>query len=296
MTGSCPRIAEAGALGVGRVEVATFETERAEAEHLADLLRRAHLEDGIGWDQMAVLVRSGRNSIPGLRRALGAAGVPVEVASDDVPLVRDPAVTADARCPACRAQPRQRGPRPRGVRRPRPCRVAPHGSPRWTGRKRRTPPWPASSALARRSWPTRLRTPPRPSRELLRDAVVQEGCLFDGLSGPGIDRARSLRTLLVQARAELDPGRHRRGSALDAVVGHLLAASPAPVGGRRWGSRPCMPTGTSTRSSPSSTPRPAPRNSETTSGCATSWPRWSPSRSPPTLFPSAVFAGPRSGC
>ena len=38
---------------------------------------------------MAVLVRSGRNSIPGLRRALGAVGVPVEVASDNVPLVRE---------------------------------------------------------------------------------------------------------------------------------------------------------------------------------------------------------------
>ncbi|MFI2706800.1 ATP-dependent helicase, partial [Nocardioides sp. CER28] len=76
----------------GRVLVRTFDTERAEAEHLADLLRRAHLEDGIGWDDMAVLVRSGRSTIPPLRRALGAAGVPVEVASDEVPLVRDPAV------------------------------------------------------------------------------------------------------------------------------------------------------------------------------------------------------------
>ena len=34
-------------LGDGRVEVLTFDTERAEAEHLADLLRRAHLEDGV---------------------------------------------------------------------------------------------------------------------------------------------------------------------------------------------------------------------------------------------------------
>ena len=70
----------------------TFDTERAEAEHLADLLRRAHLEDGVPWDRMAVLVRSGRTSIPPLRRALGAAGVPVEVARDDLPLVQDPSV------------------------------------------------------------------------------------------------------------------------------------------------------------------------------------------------------------
>ncbi len=70
----------------------TFDTERAEAEHLADLLRRAHLEDGVPWDRMAVLVRSGRTSIPPLRRALGAAGVPVEVARDELPLVQDPSV------------------------------------------------------------------------------------------------------------------------------------------------------------------------------------------------------------
>ncbi|MBF4160686.1 ATP-dependent helicase [Nocardioides acrostichi] len=85
-------VAAGGAHGEGRVEVLTFDTERAEAEHLADLLRRAHLERGVAWHEMAVLVRSGRASIPPLRRALGAAGVPVEVASDEVPLVRDPAV------------------------------------------------------------------------------------------------------------------------------------------------------------------------------------------------------------
>jgi superfamily I DNA/RNA helicase/RecB family exonuclease len=78
--------------GPGRAEVLTFDTERAETEHVADLLRRAHLEDGVPWSQMAVLVRSGRTTIPRLRRSLGAAGVPVEVASDDTPLVQEPAV------------------------------------------------------------------------------------------------------------------------------------------------------------------------------------------------------------
>ncbi len=78
--------------GPGRVDVLTFDTQRAEVEHVADLLRRAHLEDDIPWSEMAVLVRSGRASIPPLRRALVAAGVPVEVARDEVPLVREPAV------------------------------------------------------------------------------------------------------------------------------------------------------------------------------------------------------------
>lgn len=76
----------------GRVEVRTHDTARGESEHIADLLRRAHLEDGVSWSQMAVLVRSGRTSIPPLRRSLIAAGVPVEVAADDTPLVREPSL------------------------------------------------------------------------------------------------------------------------------------------------------------------------------------------------------------
>jgi superfamily I DNA/RNA helicase/RecB family exonuclease len=78
--------------GRDRVEVLTYDTERAEVERVADLLRRAHLEDSVPWSEMAVLVRSGRTSIPVLRRGLAAAGVPVEVASDETPLVREPAV------------------------------------------------------------------------------------------------------------------------------------------------------------------------------------------------------------
>lgn len=78
----------------GTVEVRTFDTERAEVEHLADLLRRAHLEDGVSWDDMAVLVRSGRASLPALRRGLAAAGVPVDVARDEIPLVQEPAVAS----------------------------------------------------------------------------------------------------------------------------------------------------------------------------------------------------------
>ena len=82
------------ASGRGRVEVATFDTERAESEHLADLLRRAHLSDGIAWSQMAVLVRSGRGQLPALRRALAAAGVPVDVAGDELALSEEPAVSS----------------------------------------------------------------------------------------------------------------------------------------------------------------------------------------------------------
>ncbi|MCE7549907.1 ATP-dependent helicase [Streptomyces thermodiastaticus] len=76
----------------GRVEVYTYPTAGAEVDNVADLLRRAHLEDGVPWSEMAVLVRAGARSLPTLRRALTTAGVPVDVDGDDVPLRHEPAV------------------------------------------------------------------------------------------------------------------------------------------------------------------------------------------------------------
>jgi superfamily I DNA/RNA helicase/RecB family exonuclease len=78
--------------GPGRVDALTFSSPGAEVDQVADILRRAHLEDGLGWSEMAILVRSGVRSIPALRRALVACGVPVEVAGDELPLGREPAV------------------------------------------------------------------------------------------------------------------------------------------------------------------------------------------------------------
>jgi superfamily I DNA/RNA helicase/RecB family exonuclease len=73
-------------------EIRLYPTVAEQVTAIADLLRRAHLCDDVGWDDMAVLVRSGVRSVPVLRRALVAAGVPVSVAADEVPLARDPAV------------------------------------------------------------------------------------------------------------------------------------------------------------------------------------------------------------
>ncbi|GAT81004.1 helicase UvrD [Streptomyces sp. F-3] len=76
----------------GRVEVYTYPTPGTEVDNIADILRRAHLEDGVPWSEMAVLVRAGARTIPVLRRALTAAGVPLDVDGDDVPLRHEPAV------------------------------------------------------------------------------------------------------------------------------------------------------------------------------------------------------------
>ncbi len=76
----------------GEVEVRLFPTVEREAASIAEILRREHLQRGTPWPQMAVLVRSGLTDIPVLSRALDAAGVPVEVAPDELPLHDHPAL------------------------------------------------------------------------------------------------------------------------------------------------------------------------------------------------------------
>ncbi|MGW1322522.1 ATP-dependent helicase [Streptomyces antibioticus] len=76
----------------GRVEVYTYPTPGTELDNVADILRRAHLEDGVPWGEMAVLVRAGSRTIPTVRRALTAAGVPLDIDGDDLPLRHEPAV------------------------------------------------------------------------------------------------------------------------------------------------------------------------------------------------------------
>ncbi|MBT2400311.1 ATP-dependent helicase [Streptomyces sp. ISL-100] len=77
----------------GRAEVFTYPTAGTELDNIADILRRAHLEEGVAWNEMAVLVRAGGRTIPVVRRALTSAGVPLEIDGDDLALRHEPAVT-----------------------------------------------------------------------------------------------------------------------------------------------------------------------------------------------------------
>ncbi|MET7619471.1 UvrD-helicase domain-containing protein [Streptomyces sp. NPDC005408] len=77
----------------GRIETYTYPTASTELDNIADILRRAHLEEGVPWNEMAVLVRAGGRTIPSVRRALTSAGVPLDVDGDDVPLRHEPAVS-----------------------------------------------------------------------------------------------------------------------------------------------------------------------------------------------------------
>jgi superfamily I DNA/RNA helicase/RecB family exonuclease len=74
--------------GTARIIIAA--TAAQEASVIADVLRRAHLMDGLAWSSMAVLVRSATRQLPVLQRALAAAGVPVTIAGDELPLAAEP--------------------------------------------------------------------------------------------------------------------------------------------------------------------------------------------------------------
>jgi superfamily I DNA/RNA helicase/RecB family exonuclease len=89
----------------GTLAVRVFSSAAQEAGWVADRLRRAHLHDGVPWSEMAVVVRSTVRSLPVLRRALLAAGVPMGVPADELPLSRQPAVLPLLLLLRCAARP-----------------------------------------------------------------------------------------------------------------------------------------------------------------------------------------------
>lgn len=90
--GAAPTASAHGSAPKGRVRARVHETFGSMVEHVAELLRQAHLEDGLDWHDMAVMTRSGRGDLPALARGLQAAGVPIEVAGDEIALAEELAV------------------------------------------------------------------------------------------------------------------------------------------------------------------------------------------------------------
>lgn len=94
-----------GEVRAGALDVRVFSSAAQEAGWVADRLRRAHLNDGMPWSDMAVLVRSTARSLPVLRRAMLAAGVPLAVPPHELPLSRQPAVLPILLLLRCAARP-----------------------------------------------------------------------------------------------------------------------------------------------------------------------------------------------
>ncbi len=225
----------AGPHGDGRVEVLTFDSERAEAEHLADLLRRAHLEDGVPWDDMAVLVRSGRASIPSLRRSLGRRGRPGRGRRRRAPPGARPGDPPGARRAAGRAQPGQR--RPAVVRLPRP---GPGGVPAALaagrpGRRRPARPGPAAARPGQDRRRAAAHLPGAAPAEPGPGRVPRRARGARGAAGPGALGAPA------RGRRAGRGASQRRAGAVAPVVRNLVARAAATRGRRRRAGSPAGP-------------------------------------------------------
>jgi superfamily I DNA/RNA helicase/RecB family exonuclease len=73
------------------VGVRVLGSPAREAAYVAQYLRRHHLEESVPWRRMAVVVRSTK-ATSAIRRALGAAGVPMAVPPSEVSVRDEPAV------------------------------------------------------------------------------------------------------------------------------------------------------------------------------------------------------------
>lgn len=83
--------ADGSSAGVDSVQVTITPTETAERLKIVDVVRRAHIEQQVSWDDIAVIVR-GTGSIARVRRTLMAYGVPVKVDPTSVVLAEQPLV------------------------------------------------------------------------------------------------------------------------------------------------------------------------------------------------------------
>lgn len=184
----------------GQVDCWTFPTETVQAKSIAAELRAEHLDGGRPWEQMAVLVRAGRQQIPALARALTESGIPVEVAGDEIGLADELAVR-----PLLLAL--------EVVARPGPCDADEATRLLSSG-------WGGLDAVHLRTLGRLLRgaassfgeaTAGKTSGDMIAEALTGEPPWFDALSDDEAPEALSVllarRTILAEARAAVDAQR-----------------------------------------------------------------------------------------
>ena len=238
------------------------------------------------WSEMAVLVRSGRTSIPALRRGLAGAGVPVEVASDETPLVREPAVRP--LLDALRAAVNLDNDDPDDPDHLDPMAaegllVSPMAGLDATDVRA------LSRALRERDKQVaREEPPPRPSPYLLRDAVLDGAgsSARAGAADPVARRAPRCRLSCERRGRLLDDGaRWRRFSGRS---GPAPAARAAALRGTARGAGRGCANRDLDASARSSRPPPAPRSSAVTPASTAFLATLAPRRSRPTPWPSGA--------
>ncbi len=76
----------------GAVRVEIVPDSGAEAARIAEILREAHLRGGAEWQQLAVICPAGADAVSALAGRLSAAGIPVQIAGDELALGNEPPV------------------------------------------------------------------------------------------------------------------------------------------------------------------------------------------------------------
>ena len=207
----------------GEVRAITYPAASLEQAAVADLLRRAHLEDGVAWEDMAVLARTGAQLI-GLRRALAIGNVPVQTHAGDVPPAREPAVATLLLALRCAAEPAALTPEHARTLLTGPLAGLDSGDLRRLGRILR-----AEEAAAAAREDGTAPTLPRPAEQLIREAVADPAVLAaidPAVGGPARDLA-----LLLRAAADVLA---RGGVVEDAlwILWHGTEAAPSRWPGR----------------------------------------------------------------
>lgn len=87
---AAPAVAPAGP--GGGVSVRVYDDESAEIAHVAAQLRHAVTRDGLTWQDLVVIARSGRAQLSAIATELVRLGVPVDVSGDEIALSEQPAV------------------------------------------------------------------------------------------------------------------------------------------------------------------------------------------------------------
>lgn len=78
--------------GATSLDLHRYQNLAAEVEAVGRSLRFAHLQDGVAYEDMAILLTSPRQMLPALERSLNALEVPYSISAPDRPLEREPVV------------------------------------------------------------------------------------------------------------------------------------------------------------------------------------------------------------
>jgi len=76
----------------GEISVAKLASQGESAQLIAHALRLAHLQDGISWSEMAVIVRTPGTQVSALQRAFAQNHIPVSIGASATALAENPAI------------------------------------------------------------------------------------------------------------------------------------------------------------------------------------------------------------